>query len=76
MILNIKTFYAVGQGGFYSERIFFEGKEFCVVYDCGAITKFPYDGPTKKLKQTIDDSGLEKMDCLVISHLDSDHING
>lgn len=74
MFLTFKTFYPVGQGGFYSERIW-NGQE-CrtVVYDCGSDTgkvngKLP-------IEKCIDESGLENVDYIVISHLDKDHING
>lgn len=70
MILNTKTFYAVGQGGFYSERIYSNQTEYTIVYDCGSI------GSKPKLVHSINNSGLERVDCIVISHLDSDHING
>lgn len=75
MILNTKTFYAVGQGGFYSERIFNEGHERAIVYDCGSDTK-PMNNHMSLLNRCINESGLEKIDYVVISHLDNDHING
>ena len=72
-----KTFYPVGQGGFYSERIFCDGTLCEFVYDCGAVNK----GESKKAFQermdsVIGNSGISQVDFLVISHLDEDHING
>ena len=72
MFLNTKTFYPVGQGGFYSERIWNGFECRTVVYDCGAVNK----DPTKKLQDCIISSGIKDVDVLVISHLDEDHING
>ena len=46
------------------------------MYDCGAVVGKSLDGPTPELKMSIDNSGLEKVDFVVISHLDKDHING
>ena len=76
MFFVTKTFYPVGQGGFYSERI--EGNETVktVVYDCGAVVGRSNNGPTPELQKCIVDSGSDKVDILVISHLDEDHING
>lgn len=70
MIVNKKTFYAVGQGGFYSERIWNDGEVRTIIYDCGS------KGSKWKLIQSIEQSGLEKFNCIVLSHLDDDHING
>lgn len=76
MVNVTKSFYPVGQGGFYSERILYNGKPFTIVYDCGAVVKSPRSGPTKELIDCINNSGLGKVDVVVISHLDDDHING
>lgn len=75
MFLNTKTFYPVGQGGFYSERIW-NGEDFkTIVYDCGSDTGKKSNG-ISPLEKCIDESGIESVDCVVISHLDRDHING
>ena len=76
MIYNTKTFYAVGQGGFYSERIWSNGMDYTIVYDCGAVVDKSLEGPTIELGNAIDNSGFERIDFVVISHLDEDHING
>lgn len=70
MIANTKTFYAVGQGGFYSEKIQYERQTYTIVYDCGSV------GSKSKLVQAINNSTLDKVDCIVLSHLDRDHVNG
>jgi len=69
MIRNRKVFYAIGQGGFYSEKIFFNGESKTIVYDCGSLN-------TNKLIKEIGQSGLGTIDYLVISHFHRDHING
>ncbi len=74
-MVYVKTFYAVGQGGFYSERIFNEDHEKTIVYDCGSVTKAT-NNQMAPLNRCINESGLERIDYVVISHLDEDHING
>jgi len=77
VIVNTKTFYAVGQGGFYSEALQYENLEECkkssytIVYDCGSV-----GSKRQKLVPSINNSGLKSVGCVVISHLDQDHING
>ena len=69
----IRTFYPVGQGAFYTERHFFNGEEFTVVYDCGSTTlkKKKFE---KKIKSTFTKD--HTIDILFISHFHADHING
>ena len=75
MIVNKKTFYAVGQGGFYSERIWNDGEVRTIIYDCGSVTTMA-NNHICPLNRCINESGLEKIDYVVVSHLDNDHING
>ena len=70
--MNIKmqrTFYPVGQGGFYSESFKTENNNFNVVYDCGSISR----GVDKVISNSFDKN--EDIDILFISHFDSDHVN-
>ena len=70
--MNIKmqrTFYPVGQGGFYSESFKTENNNFNVVYDCGSLSK----GVDKVISNSFDKN--EDVDILFISHFDSDHVN-
>jgi hypothetical protein len=65
----LRTFHAIGQGGFYTE--FFSN--FTAVYDCGT------DNPDKELinreiKATFDED--ETIDAIFISHMHEDHVNG
>ncbi|MFD1863058.1 hypothetical protein [Planococcus chinensis] len=66
----------VGQGFFYSGKIETNNKNWNLVYDCGAT------GSNQKLNREINNlinSGFftnNILDILVISHFDSDHING
>lgn len=69
----IRSFHAVGQGAFYSERFINDSNiAFNVVYDCGAMPK------SKVIDRVIKESFKESddIDILFISHFDSDHING
>jgi hypothetical protein len=74
-MINIKkTFYSIGQGCFYSEKIFFGKEVKTIVYDCGSENG---KSPNKnRLEKEIEQSGLDVIDFLVISHFHSDHING
>ena len=82
-----RTFHAVGQGAFYTER-FYEGNKnvFNVVYDCGSET-------SKKKKKSIDNAierfckdhkdhveadntSKPKIDLVFVSHFHDDHVNG
>lgn len=58
-------FHPVGQGLFYSS--FINDKYF--VYDCGSVNKL-------ELNDCIEAFEKKKIDLLVISHFDNDHING
>jgi len=69
MIRVKKDFYAIGQGCFYSEKLFFNNEIRTIVYDCGSIQM-------DKLILEISQSGLSEIDYLVISHFHKDHING
>lgn len=69
MIRLKKSFYAIGQGCFYSEQIYFNSEIKTIVYDCGSLE-------TDRLEKEILQSGLGKIDYLVISHFHKDHING
>ena len=64
-----RTFYPVGQGGFYSESFKTENNNFNVVYDCGSISR----GVDKVISDSFDKN--EDIDILFISHFDSDHVN-
>lgn len=64
-----RTFYPVGQGGFYSESFKAENNNFNVVYDCGSISR----GVDKVISNSFDKN--EDIDILFISHFDSDHVN-
>lgn len=66
------TFYPVGQGCFYAGSIKTETDEFVIVYDCGTVSKVQY------LNDAIEEfkSKHKKIDLLMISHFDKDHVNG
>ena len=64
-----RTFYPVGQGGFYSESFKTENNNFNVVYDCGSLSKVV----DKVVSNSFDKN--EDVDILFISHFDSDHVN-
>lgn len=71
MIADFK-FFNVGQGCFYGGIIKHETQQFVLVYDCG----------TDSARKYLDDSIIEfrkefkQIDLLIVSHLDSDHVNG
>lgn len=69
----IRIFHPVGQGAFYSERHFFNKKEFTIVYDCGSKT-ISGKRLESKIKSTFHKNHI--IDVLFISHFHSDHING
>ena len=65
----------IGQGGFYSATLSLNDREkYTLVYDCGSVSS------CGRLSDEIDNFGDElgnsKLDLLVISHLDADHVNG
>ncbi len=63
------SFYPVGQGCFYVGSIM---EKFTLVFDCGSISRKVYlDNAIDKFKQT-----YNKIDLLIISHFDEDHVNG
>ncbi len=64
-----KTFYAIGQGGFYSEELIHNDEKKVIVYDCGTKS------PKARIKSEISQFPYKEIDYLVISHLDDDHIN-
>jgi beta-lactamase superfamily II metal-dependent hydrolase len=73
------TFNNVGQGLFYSGKIVVnEDKSFNFVYDCGTRSKREYLRTSiKRYSNSIkDNNNKKKLDLLVISHFDADHING
>ena len=69
MIKIKKTFYAIGQGCFYSEKIYFNNEVKTIVYDCGSVN-------IERLEKEISLSGLNTIDFLILSHFHKDHING
>lgn len=64
-----KTFYAIGQGHFYSEEITFQNSKKIIVYDCGSIQS------GKRIDDEIKHFPYKEIDYLIISHLDNDHFN-
>ena len=71
----VRTFHPIGQGAFYSERFYEEGKpqaKINIVYDCGtswgSITK-----AKNVVSQAFDKN--DTIDYLFISHLDYDHVS-
>ena len=68
-------FHNVGQGGFYSGFIKNDEHDFNFVYDCGTLSGHNF--LTDAISE-IDGSRYseQKLDLLVLSHLDADHVNG
>ena len=64
-----KTFFAIGQGCFYAERLFFNGIAKTIIYDCGSCSN-------GRLWKEIDMFGNNVIDFLILSHFHVDHING
>lgn len=69
----IRTFHPVGQGAFYSERFYEDGRSeaiYKIVYDCGTSW-----GSVMKAKKVVAKAFDKKdvIDYLFISHLDYDH---
>jgi len=71
MIANLE-FYPVGQGCFYAGAIKSDTKEFVIVYDCGTVStrSFLKDSIIKFKNE------YKKIDLLIVSHFDEDHVNG
>lgn len=71
-----RTFHPVGQGGFYTEviqRYWCSSEEFVVVYDCGTLSaKATAMGV---IDQFFTLRKVKKIDLLIISHFDADHVN-
>lgn len=61
--------WSVGQGLFYTGKI---NDEFNFVYDCGGENPYIKEALDKYLKEY----DIKKLDMLIISHFDDDHING
>lgn len=68
-VFSHKTFYAIGQGGFFSEVLQMDNEEVVIVYDCGSV-----DSGTR-IETEIKKFPYKTIDYLVISHLDDDHVN-
>lgn len=76
MYVNCNTeFHNVGQGLFYTGHIFDESNDFYFAYDCGTFSTEKY------ITQEIDTfhhlirNGAKKLNLLVLSHFDGDHVN-
>lgn len=69
-----RKFHSVGQGAFYTEKIYDDFNEYNIVYDCGSTTT----NNSSILRREIDNqfSQGDIIDILFISHLHKDHING
>ena len=67
-------FNSVGQGLFYSGKIRTDYLKFNLVYDCGSLPKNGFID--REIANYDREYCGEKIDLLVISHFDSDHING
>lgn len=63
-----RTFFAVGHGGFYVERI----EDKVIVFDCGSTNKAIIN---KAIQRAFGDSNVN-IDAIFISHFHMDHING
>lgn len=64
------TQHPVGQGGLMSGLLEIPGGRFHWVYDCGSNQK---DALTREIGEV---AKVGDVDCLFLSHLDSDHVNG
>lgn len=67
----IRTFYAVGQGGFYSEEFLFGDSSFKMIYDCGGSNKKLIED---EIKHAFNQEDI--INAIFISHFHNDHING
>lgn len=68
-VFSHKTFYAIGQGGFFSEVLQKDNEEVVIVYDCGSV-----DSGTR-IETEVKKFPYKTIDYLIVSHLDDDHIN-
>lgn len=76
-----RVVHPVGQGAFYSERIFLGGnssRPLNIVYDCGGNTSYRAKGGKCIIQVEVEDyySPNSIIDLLFISHFDNDHVNG
>lgn len=73
VLMLIRSFLPVGQGAFYCECFAgIDNDNVNVVYDCGSL---PDKGVVEReIKNNFREG--EKIDAVVISHLDEDHVNG
>lgn len=70
-----RTFWPVGQGAFYSELFYKDGKQDgLIVYDCG--TRSGQEYVLKSIQDLEQLTGDIDIDILFISHFHSDHISG
>lgn len=71
-----RILHPVGQGAFFTEQFFEEGKCILnVVYDCGELHTNKH--LVKEIDNTLNVTGTpEIIDAMFISHLDEDHISG
>lgn len=72
MIIGDFNFYPIGQGCFYGGSITTTENEFTIVYDCGTVSSYSF------LSQSIQKFkyNYKRIDLLMISHFDKDHVNG
>jgi hypothetical protein len=85
MINTEFRFHPIGQGGFYTGKIYKNigsRDEFNFIYDCGSLSDRPYLKKEINFfknilnKSKLDTLNKSKLDMLVLSHLDDDHVNG
>lgn len=71
-LLGNFSFYPVGQGCFYGGSINYKGNKFVIVYDCGTVSSQSF------VNDAIIDfkTRYKKIDLLMISHFDKDHVSG
>lgn len=70
-----RTFHAIGQGAFYTEKHNFNGKNFIIVYDCGS-TSLKRRELEMKIEKAFPQNSEKIIDILFISHFHADHTNG
>ena len=76
-----RTFWAVGHGAFYTERLYNHvyDTQFCAVYDCGGKSQKIICNRVDKFLDSVRDVKTKNrptIDYLFISHFHRDHING